>query len=99
MKMLLLALTLFSLNSFATTEQCTETLTNMTKLTYTYIDLIKSCKDLETQGQTAGRSYEGYRRIARGVEATQQGARDLCYRVCDDTFFCEGGELTGACSK
>lgn len=97
---LLIALASFQVSAAPTgAQECADTLTAMTKLTYTYIDLIKSCKQLEDSNQTSSRSYEGYRRIARGVEKTHQQAVDLCYRVCEDTFFCEGGELSNACSK
>ena len=99
MKALIVALALMSTTTFATTEECTSTLNSMTALTYTYIDVLKGCKALEAKGETGTRSYEGYRRIARGAEATHQKAVDLCYRVCDDTFFCEGEGLSGACLK
>jgi hypothetical protein len=99
MKALILALSLMSFNSFASTKECTQVLESMTKLTRMYIDLIKDCRALEIQGNTGGRTYEGYRRVSRGVESSIQNARDLCYRFCDDTFFCEGGELEGACTK
>lgn len=99
MKTLTIILSLISLNAFASNKECTDTLNLMTKLTYDYIEVMKGCKTLETTNDSSGRAYEGYRRIARKTEEIHQQVQDLCHRVCDDTFFCEGGKLSGACSK
>lgn len=98
MKKMILALSLLSFNAFADTAQCVSVLNSMTDLTNTYISAFKGCKELESTGETGGRSYEGYRRIARKAEVVHASAAEQCYQVCDDTFFCEG-ELSGACEK
>ena len=95
---MILVLSLMSFNAFADTVQCTSILNSMTDLTNSYITVLKSCRELENQGETSSRFYEGYRRIARSVETTHSKATAECYNVCDDTSFCEG-ELSGACLK
>jgi len=81
------------------TKQCTSVLNNMTELIYNYVDTIKACRELEAEGKMNTRAYEGYKRIARKTEATYSRGKALCFQVCDDTFFCEGDGLSGACLK
>lgn len=82
----------------ADTEQCTKILNVMTDLTYNYADALKACRQIEKNGENSSRQYEGYRRVARDTEKTYAKAQNVCYQVCDDTFFCEEG-LSGACLK
>jgi hypothetical protein len=96
MKKLILVLSLVSSSAFATPQECTSVLNNMTSLLYTYRDTLVACRDLKAKGEENGRSYEGYRRIARSTEETYARGQALCNQVCDDTFFCEGG-MSGAC--
>jgi hypothetical protein len=96
MKKLILVLCLVSSSAFASTEECTSVLNNMTSLIYTYRDSLVACKDLKAKGEESSRAYEGYRRIARSTEETFARGKELCNQVCDDTFFCEG-DMAGAC--
>lgn len=96
MKKLILGLILISSCAYADTQECTRVLNVMTDLTNNYIDVLKSCRQLEQSGDTGSRHYEGYRRIARDAERLHSQAAAQCRLVCDDTFFCDG-ELSGAC--
>jgi hypothetical protein len=96
MKKLILVLSLVSSSAFATPQECTSVLNNMTSLIYTYRDAIVACKEMKSKGEESSHSYEGYRRIARSTEETYARGQALCNQVCDDTFFCEGN-LAGAC--
>lgn len=98
MKHLFLVLTLSSCPAFADIGKCTSTLNAMTQLTLSYTQVLKSCSDLELKGETNGRFYEGYRRIARDLERVHNQAALHCAQTCEDKFFCEG-ELSGACEK
>jgi hypothetical protein len=96
MKKCILVLLLISPAAFADTAQCTQALNSMTQLINVYVGAITNCKNMEKNGETDSRYYEGYRRISRNTEQTYAKAQSTCYEVCDDTFFCEGS-LSGAC--
>ena len=85
--------------SVADVRECTDTLNVITDLTYNYIETMKGCKELEDRGEASSRGYEGYRRIARDTERVHSQAQAHCRKVCDDTFFCDGDALSGACTK
>lgn len=102
MRFVFIVLLFYSFSAHADAErirQCSSVLKVMTDLIITYKDTLTSCRSLEDSGQVNSRAYEGYKRIARNTESVYERATNLCFEVCDDTFFCEGAGVSGACQR